>query len=478
MEKPTTDQPTDLCIIMHAHAPFVRQPGPSSHGEEELHGLMADCYIPLLRGLADLIEQNKAVKMGLAISPILLHQLNDPVVQKHMLHHLDEAIVQAERRLEATKGDEHEAYLAQFYLQLHQRTLHVFEKQWSRNIVAMTRELVEAEALEVLGHTATYPVPHLYDRPTLRTQVEIGTIALMHLLGQTPSVLWSAEDPVSPEWEQILKPLDMRALVGTANPELRGQALSWLSEARQTAVITPDQRLLTHIRSVGLGYPGDPLYRAPMEIPMDDGMLSRDGSAYDPFYAYARARMHARHFTAVLSETASNGQPLVIVADMELFGSGWFEGGLWLRTLLEELPSHFRLVTPSTLLKRHKPSVVVPPQHFAGIIDGRLSAAHRQLQAAVAQYPQAYGDREQVLNQAAREFLLAQSGDWDRWVGTPGADYANARRSEHLQKFDWLMQLLPHETLLPVAAREFAALQERDNPFPTLNYRLFGNFER
>ncbi len=483
---PHTAPQAGLAFIVHGHAPYVRQPGRSAAGEEPLHGLIADTYAPMLAGLYDLVDRGTNVRVGLALSPLLLDQLADPVVQKHTVQSLEQAIGLADQRVRESqeRRDEHGAYLAQFYAQLHRRNLHIFERQWGRNLVTATRSLAEAGVIEILGQTATHIVPQRHDRVIVRAQLEIGLINIMRNLGQRPTILWAADDPLTAELLELLPPLGIRGVVAPPNPSQPLTTSYWLDQARQIWGLSADPRLLSHIASTSLGYPGDLLYRAEATAPLGDGTLTRSGTPYDPFHAYARARLHARHFVAVAEEMASTTPadaapaPLVVACDLELFGSGWFEGGLWLRTVIEELhkSSALRLQLPSALIERHPPTAVLATAEPSQAHDPVLADAFRQMQAVVEQYPRTYGDREQVLNQAARELLLAQSGDWDRWQDR-AAPYAQARRAAHLARFARLLELAQDEVLLPLAAREFAELQERDNPFPALNYRLFGAAE-
>ena len=471
--------PGDVTLLLHAHAPFVRQPGRDASGEEGLHGLIADSYAPLLAGVYDLTEAGTRVRLGLAISPILLEQLADPVVQKHTVQTLETALARAEDRVQYHKSqhDGHAAYLAEFYAQLHRRTLHVFERQFGRNLVAATRILAEAGVIEILADTATHVVPQCVDRNTLRVQLEAGLISIMRHLKQHPTVLWAADEPISRALVELLPPLGLRGVVGTVDGQAASQ-IHWLNAEKSVWALTPDARLLTHLQST-TGYSGDTLYRAAAAAAFSDGTLASNGAPYDPYHAYARTRLHTAHFAAVLAEWRdAQPTPLVLACSLELFGSGWFEGGLWLRTVIEHIHQSptLRLRRPSVVVAQHPPTTQIAVPRSDDVVDGELLSAAMRLRETVQDYPRAYGDREEVLNQAARELLLAQSGDWDRVPANDNA-YAAERRRTHLARLARLIELAEHEVLLPVAAQEYAELKERDNPFPALNYRLFGSYE-
>ena len=71
-----------------------------------------------------------------------------------------------------------------------------------------------------------------------------------------------------------------------------------------------------------------------------------------------------------------------------------------------------------------------------------IHEAERTMESLVASYPDASGDQERVLNQAARELLLLQSSDWPFLVTTGQAkDYAVKRFNEHVERFNKLSEM-------------------------------------
>jgi 1,4-alpha-glucan branching enzyme len=98
--------------------------------------------------------------------------------------------------------------------------------------------------------------------------------------------------------------------------------------------------------------------------------------------------------------------------------------------------------------------------------------AEMRMESLVATYPDADGDRRQALDQAARELLLLQSSDWPFLVTTLQAkEYAVERFQEHLDRFDQLASLAEAESVSAEDDAFVAALRERDNPFPNIDYR-------
>src|SRR5437763_4110478 len=85
-------------FVLHSHMPFYRGAGVWPHGEESLHEVMAESYVPLLEVLTDLQEEGTPVKITLGITPVLAEQLADPLVIQHF-----EAYMESE--IEAARDD-------------------------------------------------------------------------------------------------------------------------------------------------------------------------------------------------------------------------------------------------------------------------------------------------------------------------------------------------------------------------------------
>jgi 1,4-alpha-glucan branching enzyme len=78
---------------------------------------------------------------------------------------------------------------------------------------------------------------------------------------------------------------------------------------------------------------------------------------------------------------------------------------------------------------------------------------------------------KRLLQQLARELLLAQSSDWAFLMKTGTAvDYATRRTKDHILRFNKL-----HEMLESGARNEalLLACEERDNIFPNLNWKHY-----
>jgi 1,4-alpha-glucan branching enzyme len=85
--------------------------------------------------------------------------------------------------------------------------------------------------------------------------------------------------------------------------------------------------------------------------------------------------------------------------------------------------------------------------------------------------PHPDGLRTKVLNQAAREVLLAQSSDWAFIMKTGTmVDYAVNRTKQHVTRFNRLFQMM---TSGQIDSPYLADLEHRDNLFPEIDFRVY-----
>ena len=266
------------------------------------------------------------------------------------------------------------------------------------------------------------------------------------------------------------------------------------------AVFVRDPRASSQVWSRSEGYPGDERYLEFHKMRFPGGLklwrVSAPGSdlgdkdAYDPAAATARAGVHAQHFAGLLARIADQEIPRkgdVIAApfDTELFGHWWFEGPAFLADLYRALDGEQR-VRPVTgaahLAQAAAPSGIRLPSGSWGANGDfsmwlnpgtawtwerlwRLEQGFWDAAPAAVANPAAHA----VLEQAAREMLLAQSSDWQFIISTGAVvDYAERRFRGHCEDAERLVAALasPDPGALEAARSDAAALRERDDLFP------------
>ncbi|MFI5385761.1 MAG: glycoside hydrolase family 57 protein [Fimbriimonadales bacterium] len=221
---------------------------------------------------------------------------------------------------------------------------------------------------------------------------------------------------------------------------------------------------------------------------------------YDPYGAFERIGMHAQDLVQTLKGTlahyrglADRTGTLVAMYDTELFGHWWWEGPEFLYELARAIHADGQIepVSGGDLLDeepaRH---MITMPEgswgeggyHYVWINDGnvwtweKLYPAERKLRQLARDYDG--GPATEIVLQAARELLLAESSDWQFLISTFSArDYAEVRFQDHIDRFNRLASIadLVHKggSMTADDARFLGDCQEKDAPFADLDLSLW-----
>jgi len=183
-------------------------------------------------------------------------------------------------------------------------------------------------------------------------------------------------------------------------------------------------------------------------------------------------------------------RPPIIVCpyDAELFGHWWFEGPWWLEAVLRRLAAtpELRAVTPGDDLARHPTVQRATPAASSWGWKGynevwlaaendwlyrHLHATAERLHALCRSYPSADERTRRALTQALRELFLAQASDWAFMMSrATAAEYATRRTHDHLLR---CRELCTGVERGAVDDLRLGALEDTDNLFPSLDYRVF-----
>ena len=215
---------------------------------------------------------------------------------------------------------------------------------------------------------------------------------------------------------------------------------------------------------------------------------------WEPDLAAAAVRRDAADFVdtvlARLRQLADrDGRPGLVVAafDTELFGHWWHEGPAWLAAVLRELPAAGVRVT--TLRGAVEAGHVGPPvtlgrsswgagkdwRVWEGAAVQDLVLAAKGVQDRLLSTVDAHRGpvRDPVLDQLAREALLALSSDWAFMVShDSAAGYARDRAARHAARVHELADRLDAGDRAGAAALA-ERLRAVDGPFGHLDARVF-----
>jgi 1,4-alpha-glucan branching enzyme len=520
--------PGFLCLVLHAHLPFVRHPEHEVFFEESwFFEAVAETYAPIVWMLEDLEREGRRARLTMSLTPPLLHMLEDPLLQKRLRAYLEDRIRLAQKELDR-RGNDREHALAQFYKDRFSRALKtVFEDHGGRFANAF-RGLHERGTLEPITCAATHGyLPFMKNQPgAVRAQLREGVKTHERVLGFKPRGIWLPECAYFQGLEQYLEEagiefffLETHGLV-LADSYPVHDVYAPISLPNGVLAFARDPESSKQVWSAEEGYPGDFVYREfhrdiawdredayikPHILP--DGVRVPTGLKYhrvtgrdvklenkdwyDPAAASAQARNHARHFVdgrerQVARLATRMSQPPVITApfDAELFGHWWFEGPEFLGHVLRELSDRkggLQAATAAEICDRGEPLQVTTPSasswgdggYYEVWLNGGNDYLYRHYEemqrrmAVHASRAASLGSLERrALAQAGRELLLAQASDWAflMTVGT-ARTFAQNQVKAHIRDFFTCESWVSGN----VDQGKLAEIESRDPVFPDLD---------
>lgn len=522
-----------LCLVLHAHLPYVRHPDYESFFEENwLFEAMTETYIPIIGVLERLNADKVPARMTLSLSPTLMTMLRDPFLQQRYLAHMDKMRRLAELEVRRTKTDSRFGPLALLYRRLIEDTVSAFERRWNRDLLAAFAHFQNAGLLEIITTAATHGfLPLLKTEPqAVRAQLIVGQQVYQSVFGKPAKGVWLPECGYYRGIEALVAEagfgyffVDAHA-IANADPRPMFDVTAPIALPNGTAAFGRDPTASRQVWSRDEGYPGDGWYRdfyrdIGFELDFDyvkpfilDGKTrihtgfkyhritdrSDNKEVYEPQRAAERVAAHAEHFCAERRLAVEKigyrpGPPPVMVApyDAELFGHWWFEGPQWLECVLRNLaasPGAVRAISASDYLAENRKlqcSIPSPSSWGEGGYNGfwlntsndwvypLLDGAARRMRELARDFgtAEAGSVNGRALRQAARCLLLAQASDWPFIMksGT-GVEYALRRLRDHLGRFHYLHEAIRSNA---VDERRLKALEFMDSIFPGIDPGLF-----
>jgi 1,4-alpha-glucan branching enzyme len=531
-----------LALILHAHLPFVRHPEHEEFLEEDwLFEAITESYIPLLAMMERLVRDEVPFKVAMTVTPTLCAMLQDQLLRDRYVRYLDRSIALAGREMDRNRDDESLRALSQFYHDHFRQSRERFFA-WNGDLLAAFRRLRDDGCLELVASAATHGLlPLLQQSPeAVRAQIFVGCDSYRDAFHADPAGFWLPECAYHPGVENVLREANLRWFVVDAHglmfgePRPRRAIYAPCFTPAGPAAFARDRDSSRQVWSAAEGYPGDPAYREfyrdiGFELPLEHlwpeessplrkftgikyhRITNRHGEKefYDPAAAATVAEMHASHFLGARRQQlndlrALNFDPIIVAPfDAELFGHWWFEGPLFLESLLRKAAhgqqdlrltskehyghEDFQLTTPTEFLAAHPTQQTVSPAASSWGENGHLGVWLDKTNSWI--YPHLYAAAERMtrlsrasrggidklgqraLKQLARELLLAQSSDWAFLIRTGTAKhYATKRVTDHLLRFNRLFDNFVGGN---IDEGFLANCEWRDNIFPEVDWRQY-----
>ncbi len=520
-----------LLLVLHAHLPYVRHPDEDDFLEEDwLFEAITETYIPLLHQMDELQEQGVYTRLTMTWTPSLCEMLVDPLLQKRYIKHITSLLELAEQEV-AAKADTPFAEAAVTYQKHFEFCLKKF-KEYDGNILLWVREKMEAGLLEPITCGATHGfLPLMQTRQAQRAQIAIACDNYRKHFGRNPKGIWLPECGFKPGIDELLAEYGIRFFFMESHGLYYGNPRPHYGVYRPTftesgvAAFGRDPDSSRNVWSAECGYPGNAAYREfyrdlgydgdynyVKKYLHDDGVRRNLGLKYHrvtggvdlhhkepwiPTDAFGQAMEDGGNFVYLRGQQIEQlhnmfgGDPVIVAPyDAELFGHWWYEGTQFISSIFHTAMQNHNLtvITGSEYLERNPAHQVQTPCEsswgdggYADVwlnpgnewIYRHLHAGERRMIEAAHKHPDAEpcSDIERVLNQMARELLLAQSSDWAFIMTTnTTVPYAIRRTKDHINRFTCLYEYIMSGTIQMDTVEH---LEWLDPIFQEIDYRIY-----
>ncbi len=183
-------------FVLHSHLPYCRKAGRWPHGEEWLHEGISETYLPLLNALFELKEENCNFKLTMGMTPVLVEQLDDPLILNHFRIYIEDKIERASTDIERFQqlNEDHLAHLASFYRERFVSLYDSFQKRFQGKLIPAFKKLQDDGNLEILTSAATHSYLPLIERDSsIFGQLKTGTETYKRHFGCSPKAVWLPE---------------------------------------------------------------------------------------------------------------------------------------------------------------------------------------------------------------------------------------------------------------------------------------------
>lgn len=516
-----------LNLVLHAHLPFVYNTNNPHYLEERWYfEAVTDSYLPLLLMLDRLDKEKIPGVLTFSLSPTLLAMMDHPILSKRYIDYLKRLIKLAESEVIRTKEQQETNDVAIFYLARLNRLYEMYTEHYHGDLPSAFATAAQRGQLELITTCATHGfLPLMKTKEAVKAQIGVGLDSFATRFGFKPKGMWLPECGYFPGLDTILAEKGVRYVfldthgVRHAVPTPKDDVYAPVQTKSGVAFFARDPETSAQVWSMGSGYPGDYDYREyyrdigfdlpqdyirnflPYNVPVNTGLKyyrvtgeDRPKELYHPNNAYAKAEQHAGNFhfnreRQIEHWAEKTNCPPIITApyDAELFGHWWFEGPEFIEAVFRKAANNtdvFKLSTPSAYLDTHGCTETVELYHSSWGEGGysrvwlnpsndwlypKYHRAEEQMISHAAATPASGTPERRVLNQLARELLLAQSSDWAFMInaGTT-VEYANNRVNGHLENIRRLGKML--ETGI-TKQEELASMEEATLClFPNINH--------
>lgn len=524
-----------LLFLLHAHLPFVNHPASSSFLEENwFFEAVAETYVPIIKMCERLAADRIRPGLTISVSPTLAAMLENEELKPKLMYYLESRLELLAKEKIRAKNEKILLKTVSMYERLYLDAIDILHCN-EGNLLKPLKQLQGANQVEIITTSATHAVlPLLTRKEAVRAQIALAADDYEHHFGRKPAGFWLPECAYEPGLNPYLRMAGFRyffteshSLSGTGKNAPSGVFAKYRTRNGLDFFVR-DSESSAEVWNAAEGYPANPAYR---EFYRDMGFdadldyirpyLGEDGvrrnlglkyyritdsskdlssrKYYDPDAASEQADKDAEDYLRRRMKQAETipsfgTDPLIVNCyDAELFGHWWFEGPLFLESVIRKIRQNrlpLRFVTPSEYSSSVSQSAeIIPAMSSWGekgyfepwvnekndwIYSGLCPVTDKMVDAAnFFKTRHLSALQKRALNQAAREVLLAQSSDWAflMYIGSH-VSYVEKRFTEHINDAaDLLSQAIENN----IKEEKLKELEIKNNIFPQIDFRLFAS---
>ena len=516
-----------LVFVITAHQEYICQKENDYLPQNELlFSAISETYLPLLNMFSNLEADGINFKVAMCITPSLCAQLSDPVIQKQYLEWLDKSIALGEAEVASYKDDDPRKALAKAQLQTNKTNRLNFAETYQQDLLSKFSYYSQKGNIELLATTATNCyLPIFADLPqAIQAQVEVGLMSHRYYFNSAPEGFWLPYMAYAPVLESIIRSygyfysiLDSRGLLFADPIPEKGifapvrcfnSLVMFAKDGGASSKFDDDYLKLPHKlvyrnQNRDIGYEAETerisnfLNKDNVRIPTGYKYWKLDSDEYyDEKAANEQAKKDAEDFfkEKIRKLNAAAGMAeggtvcSVCVFDAQFFGQEWHEGIVWLENVLrlaseteeiemtqccELLENKFTFQKVSPFLSSSSDSGYAEDMidHSNDWMICYVRKAVERMIDLTNRFPSDSGLKERSLNLAAKEVLLAQSGDWAEMVRKQlFKEYAAERFKENVAAFSTVYDSLGSNS---ISTEWLTTMERKHSIFPWINYRVF-----
>lgn len=510
-----------LALTLVLHKPFIKHlDGDEALKNSSLFSSISDSYLPLLNVFSNLEAEGIPFKVNMVISPTLCEMLADPTIQQQYIEWLDKLIALGNAEVARYEGNSKKRLLAVEALNKVIQNKRDFQEVFNQDILSKFSYYAKKGNIEFMATAATNAILPLYaDFPeAIRAQVEVGLKTHKEYFDLAPDGFYLPYMGYYSGVERILRSygfdytiVDTHGFLfsnpkpefGVFVPARCDNSLAVFAndyeknfEYSSNSVYKDTEKDIVFEDSIEdlSKYLGKLAYR----IPTGFCYYSKsEDSLYVPEAAQKQAAEDAKHFYMHKAERLSKAQELLqdkdvslsCVYDVDSLGKDWKEG----MTFLEEF---FRFAANSDDMCVDFSSEIIKENQFSlqkikplmtsnsetgygeSLLDNSNSWMLRYVRKATermidlsARFCDDTGLKARALNLAAKEVLLAQSGDWPTMCFDKNdAEYATMRFKESVLAFSTVYDSLGSNS---ISTEWLTRMEKKHTLFKEINYMVF-----